>query len=466
MRPSLALALALALALPAGCLGDDDDARATLVPYPRVGDVATYEVTGGFVDLARWENGAAMPTGQVRFTLATSPDVIDGAHAVHPAFKVTTELAAAGVFVKHGELYVSPRHEAIVQSFYPLSQDQSIVAFDERGYPWLWGASALIGEDLAEGRVDFEVPDNLGRGATMPFAWVVRGEEEGLTRLDLEGSGVNASLWLGDESPWPTRVSMRLSNELAPHVRVQSTEPVAMEARLVSLARGADSVPPRDRGATFADDASVLREPWDGEKPPGGDITAIRYPLADAVAEAKLLDKPLQDWLAAADAPILYRGTFQEEPGAVQGSTSALWLLQWVDKSDAYYEVQISKTFPPNATTPLPLPTPVPLPAAGIPRIESSAPAQPPANEDHGWFDPASVPADIVPLSEGIRIVRERFDATDVQVFLRSFTDPPGYSYFLDGGFEEGGVGRYTVVYNPNTGFLEEATGPVTPKLA
>lgn len=464
MRPRAALALALVVALGpglGGCLGGGADPGASLVPYPRVGDVAVYEVAGGYVDLARWENGFAFPAARVRFTLLAGGDVIDGARAVHPTFKLTTEIAQASAFVKHSEKWVSPRHGTLVQTLYPLSQDQSIVAFDERGYPWLWGASALVGEDLAIGRVAFGIPDNLGRGASMPFAWVVRGEEDGLTRLDLEGEGASATLWLGDESPWPARASVALTDALAPHVRVQDGE-VRMEARLVSLERGGESVEPRDRGASFADDLSVERVPWDGEKPPDGDISVISYPLADAVAESKLLDKPLRDWLAGADAPILYRATFQETAGPVQGSTSALWLLQWVDRSDAYYEVQISKTFAPPAGLPQGLPATLP----GLPKVESSGPAQAPADANHGWFDPGALPEKLVPLSEGIRVVRETFGAGVVQIFLRSFADPPGYSYFLDGGMEEGGVGRYTVVYNPSTGFIEQATGPVTPRLA
>jgi len=457
-----ALPLGVVALLLAGCLGGEPDPRAGLVPYPRLGDVAVYEVRGAILDLARWENGIPLPgPSQLRLTLSASPDALDGARAVHPAFKLTTELGVGGGFVLHSERYVSPRHQAVVQAYYPLSQDQSVVAFDERGFPWLWGASALIGEELREGaRVPFALPDNLGRGQTMVFEWVVRGEEDGLLRVELEGEGANATLWMAPASPWPVRATMRLGNELAPHARVQSAEPVEMEARLVSLARGGDPVPPRDRGATFAPDVSVVRTAWDGEKPPDGDAAALRYPLSEAVAEAKLLDKPLQDWLDAADAPILYRGTFQEEPAEVEGALSAHWLLQWVDRSNSYYEVQIARLYAP----PLPIAAPVGLP--GVPRVESSGPAKPPADSNHGWFDPTLAPDTLVPLSEGIRIVRDVFGATEVQVFLRSFTDPPGYSYFLDGGFEEGGVGRYTVVYHPSTGFLEQSTGPVRPRLA
>ncbi|HVM46360.1 MAG TPA: hypothetical protein VM582_10535 [Candidatus Thermoplasmatota archaeon] len=458
-RAALLAALLLAPGL-AGCFGGPDDARAGLVPYPRLGDVAVYELSGAFGDLARWENGVALPKAQVRFTLSPSADALDGARAHHRVFKLTTELAHAGVFARHSERYVALAHQAVVQSVYPLSQDQSVVAFDERGYPWLFGASALIGEDVRPGaRVPFAVPDNLGRGASMPFAWVARGEEEGLLRLDLEGAGASGSLWLGASSPWPERVSLRVGHELAPHVRIQSLEPLQMEARLVSLARGAEPLPPRDREATFGEDPAASRAAWDGEKPPDGEAGAIPYPLAEAAQEAKLLDRPLAEWLSRADAPIVYRATFQEEPGPVEGSTSAHWLIQWVDRGNAYYEVQISKLFAPPVVPGAPLPV-------GVPRVESSAPAQPPADPNHGWFPREAVPEKLVPLSEGIRVVRDTFGAQAVQIFLRSFTDPPGYSYFLDGGIEEGGPGRYTVVYNPSTAFIEHATGPVSARLA
>lgn len=451
-------ALLLLAALLAGCFGGEGDARGGLVPYPRVGDVAVYEASGALVEFARWENGVpfAAPTAQVRLTLVASADAMDGARAQHAAFKLVTDVAEAGVFDMRSERWISPRHEAVVQSYFPLSQDQSIVAFDERGYPWLWGASVLLGEELTEGAsFAFETPDNLGVGAAPAFAWTVVGEEDGLVKLQLSGPSVEGALWMEPGSPWPARVELRLLAEdgLAPHVRSDGGLPASISARRVSLSQGAEPVPARDRGASFAPDVSAVRTAWDREMPPDGDITALLYPLSEAARDAKLLDRALAQWFAAADAPILYRATYQEEPGLLDGSTSALWLLQWVDKSDAYYEVQISRLHAP------------PLPV-GLPRVESSAPAEPPANEAHGWFDPAGVPELVVPLSEGIRIVREEFGAGPVQVFLRSFASPPGHSYFLDGGWEEGGVGRYTVVYNPNTGFIEEATGPVQPRLA
>ena len=89
-----------------------------------------------------------------------------------------------------------------------------------------------------------------------------------------------------------------------------------------------------------------------------------------------------------------------------------------------------------------------------------------PSSANHGWFAKDALPAQLVPLSEGVRTVKAVFGAPQVQIFLRSFAQPPGYSYFIDGGWDQGESKRYTVVYNPETGLLEEATGPVTPRLA
>ena len=459
VRTALALALLVLPAL-AGCLGAAEDARDTLVPYPRLGDAVTYEARGALVEFARWENAHPLVAdpARVRFTLEASEKVLDGARAVHPAFLVRMEVAEGGPFVLHSERRVSPGHQALVQARYPLSQDQSVVSFDERGFPWLFGASALFGEDLLQGEFAFELPDNLGRGASFSPRWVVSGEEDvdgvAATRLDLrDAPGMEGSLWMEPGSAWPLRVRLALlAPDMAPHVRADAALPATLEARRVEAAPGSEPVPPRHRGASFADDAAAPREPWDGEKPPDGEPGALPYPLSEAARDAKLLDVQLAQWLQAASEPRLYRATFQVEPGPVEGSESHHWLLQWVDREARYYETQVSRATAPG------------LPA-GVPRVEASGPAQPPADENHGWFARDAAPERIVPLAEGVRIVRETFGAQGVQVFLRSFTDPPGYSYFLDGGFEQDG-GRYTVVYNPNTAFIEHATGPVSTRFA
>lgn len=459
LRATLLLAL-LGLPALAGCLGGAPDAREALVPYPRLGDVATYEARGALVEFARWENAHTFiaDPARVRFTLEPGPDALDGARAIHPTFLVRTEVADGGPFIRRAERYVSPIHQGVVQGHYPLSQDQSVLSFDERGFPWLFGASALFGEDLArESAFAIALPDNLGRGQRFDLSWRVVGEESvdgvATTRLDLAGApGMEGTLWMERGSAWPLRARLAiLDGSLAPHVRADGATPATLEARRVEVAAGREGVPPRNRGAGFGEDNLVLREGWDGEKPPDGAPGAVTYLLSEAVRDAKLLDPGLQAFLQSAKEPRLYRGTFQQEPGPAEGTRNDHWLLQFVSEDDRYYEVQVGRLTLPQ------LPT-------GVPRIEKSAPAEGPSDENHGWFPRDAVPERIVPLSEGVRIVQEVFGAPNVQVFLRSFTDPAGYSYFIDGGFEQDG-GRYTVVYNPNTGFIEQATGPVSPRV-
>src|SRR5438552_1414478 len=74
----LALAFALALAL-VGC-ASKNDARADLVPYPKLGDSATYDITGAYVELARWENAHPVEGAtKLRFDVAAGPRVVDAA---------------------------------------------------------------------------------------------------------------------------------------------------------------------------------------------------------------------------------------------------------------------------------------------------------------------------------------------------------------------------------------------------
>lgn len=459
-RPVLLGALLICAALLAGC-ADAPDPRAGLVPYPRLGDVVVYEATGALVELSRWENGHAFlaPTAQVRYTLGESPKVLDAARQVYPAFKVTTEVAETGAFVRHSERLVSPAHQAVVQALYPLSQDQSVLSFDERGFPWLWGASALFGADLArQDALSFPLPDNLGRGEHRTLTWRVDGTEDvegvGTTRLVLEGApGVDATLWMEPGAAWPLRVSLSiLTDELAPHVRVDGPAPIAMEARRVEARQGDGLLPARNPTASWAEtDASLARAAFDGEKPPDGDPTYVPYTLAAAVADAKLVDRGLATWLDAAEDPRLYRATYIEAPAPAQNLRNLTWLLAWMDKGDRYYTLQIYRLDAPAL-------------GLGVPLLNGSSPSPPPRESNHGWFPANALETMFVPLSEGVRLVRDTFGAQHIEIFLRSFAGPPGYSYYIDGGFE--GPGRYTVVFNPNTGLIENATGPVTARTA
>lgn len=451
----------LVAATTAGCV-DDEMAPDVVVPYPHVGDVATYEATGALVEIARWENAHAFVSGsaRVRFALAESAPVLDGARSVHEAFLVTTSTSEVGGFIKHSERYVSPAHQATVQALYPISQDQSVLSFDERGYPWLFGASVLFGAEVSrEPRHEFRLPDNLGRGRDMVLAWVVKGVEEvdgaPAWRLDLEGNAsISGSVWFEAGNAWPVKATLTLHDDgLAPGVRSDGAYPASIEARRVELQQGGGaSVPPRDHAARFVADAHATRLAWDGEAPPDGDAGYIAYPLGEAIRDAKLLDVTLQQWLDAADDPRVYRGTYGNKPGPAEGTDSPMWYVQFVDKDENYFEVEVERVQ-------------TPLAPLGAPRVNRSGPAEAPRDTAHGWFAAQDVPASFVPLSEGVRIMKDVFGAPDVQIFLRSLKEPAGYSYYIDGGFEVDG-GRYTVVYAPNTGFIEEATGPVSVRFA
>lgn len=486
---ALAALLILLAAGLAGCAKNGPAAPA-LVPYPKLGDVAVYELSGAYVELSRWENGHPVTAGaQLRVELASGGKMLDAARLVHDTFRVTTTLAGA----KFSDVYVSPAHEGIVQAVYPLSQDQNVVSFDERGYPWLFGASALFGTPLGPGAArDVIIPENLAapgasiviaptlpgvppiavsaqRGLKADGTWAFASQEGNATRFDLHDvPGVNGSVWLTASSAWPTRVHLAITSDaLAPNVRVDGALPAVMDARLVSLQPGTTLLPPRDSAATFQDDSSVKRLAWDGEKPPDGDAGYAAYTLGDAMRDAKVLDKGLRDWLAKAQDPRLYRATFKSAPlnatGPLNDTLAPYWLLQWVDQGETYYQVEMQRVDPP----PPPVgPAPNATSATGIPRVLSSGPVDAPKDKAHGWFPREVEPAELVPLSEGVRVMRSVFGAQGVQIFLRSFARPAGYSYFLDGGWDKGESARYTVVYNPSTGLLEEATGPVTARAA
>ena len=474
LPPMRALALAALALLPAwaGC-AEPEDARANLVPYPRLGDVATYEATGAMLDLARWENAHPFATGrgQVVWEVGAGGEALDAARAVHETFRVTRRVGDGAAPVEHAQLFVAPAFQGVIQSSYKLSQDQAVLAFDERGYPWLWGASALFGEELRLGQgIRVPLPDNLGAGRGTALAWVPEArEEDGTWRLNLTGhASVEGTLWMEPGNAWPARVELTLKDAgLAPLLRADAALPARIEARRASLVEGAEAVPPRNRDASFAEDAGAKRAAWDGEKPPDGDAGYVPYLLADAVRDAKLLDAGLREWLEGADDPRLYRGTYKRVPLAagpvnVSDQSAPYWLLQFMEKGGSYYEVQVERVDPPAA----PAPAPVPLAPGGVPRVVASGPAEPPTDPNHGWFPRDAPPGEMVTLSEAVRVVREVFGATQVEIFLRSFASPPGYSYYVDGGMEPGGVGRYTVVYNPATGLIEGATGPVTPRVS
>ncbi len=474
-RAALLLVLLLAGPLLAGCAGSAGSGREDLVPYPRLHESATYAVKGAAVDFSRWENGHAFATPQAQVKLSVLPggNALDAARIPHATFLVREEVGEAGAFASHADLYVSPAHEAVVQSFYPLSGDQSILAFDERGYPWLFGASALFGESVAPGaRIRVAIPDNLGHGASLDLSWRVAGQDaiNGVraTRLELEGSpSVGGTLWMEPGSPWPLAANLTLRDAgVEPLLRADGGYPAHLEAHRVAVQRGDDLLPPRNRAERFLGDDAVQRDAWDGTAPPDGADAYEPYRLGEAISDAKLLDpNGLGAWLKAAQDPRLYRATFKTFDGPAQGTINATWLLVFVDQKETYYQVQMGRLQSAAASLP-PLPV---APPQGVPKVESSGAAEAPSSSNHGWFAKDAVPEKLVSLSQGVSVVRGLFGAKGVQIFLRSFQDPPGYQYFLDGGWDsdKGEKGRYTVVYDPETGLVQEATGHgVAPRMA
>lgn len=469
--------LVVAILLVAGCATRSGSfpGEATTLPYPRIGDVATYSVSGAYVELARWENGHPVDAGtQLSFAVTAGPKVLDGARQVLDSYRVTTTLHGA----KFADLYVSPAYgHTLVQAVYPLSQDQNVVAFDERGYPWLFGASALFGRTVAPGSsAGFALPNGLVAQPPVvaTAAWVFVGSEPDGLRFDLKDlPGYAGSVWLKPGSAWPARVHLAATgNDLAPWLRLDGPAPATMDARLVSLAPGSQFLPPRDSSKQYGADGSVKRVAWSGEAPPDGDQPATPYALADAMRDAKLLDKGLQGYLASAQDPRLYRATFKMVPlndtGPLADAMEPYWLLEWMEKGGRYYLVEMQRVDAPSSPTgpPPTAPLPTALPAQGVPRVLSSGPADAPADTAHGWFPKEAEPDQLVPLSEAVRVVRSTFGAQGIQIYLRSFAQPPGYAYFIDGGWDQGEPHRYTVVYEPGAGFIQEATGPVGARLA
>src|SRR5581483_4357086 len=186
-------------------------------------------------------------------------------------------------------------------------------------------------------------------------------------------------------------------------------------------------LPPRDRSAHFGADTAAPRQAWDGTAPPEGSTSYEPYLLSEAMRDAKLLDPGLQGWMKGAQDPLLYRATFKPIDTPAQGVVNETWLLVFVDKTESYYQVQMGRL---QANATLPAPAPVAAPGSGAPRVESSGPYAPPASANHGWFARDAVPEKLVPLAAGIDVVRGVFGAKGIQIFLRSFEDPPGYQYF------------------------------------
>lgn len=466
MRPSARAAVLLALLVApafAGCATPGAVDAAELA-RPRIGDRVEYDVGGHLVEFSRWANGFRLSGSSPRLAIevdAVDGLALDGFRARHEVVRVREELATGGAFATHRDLLVSTTHAAIVQGYAPLSGEDGVVSFDERGYPWAWGASLFHGRPLAVGLVvEASLPANGGQPAPLPLVFEVTAAERvggrDAFRVDVTRARGDASwsIWLAPDVPYPVQVEVALPRDAwSPFVRLDDpvTERLEFSATLASYVVGSTPVPPATASAEWLEEpTAAVFEEWDREVPPDGLGEYAPFLLHEAVTWAKTVDPGFSRWFTQHAGAILYRATYLARPGDVPGATTHVWLVQYVSKENEYYEVQVERTVP-NAAAGVP----------GLTRIATSGVAEPPRGE-HGWFDTALLPSRILAIDSAVTIMRDVFEPDGVQIFVRSFDDPAGYSYYVDGGFEEE-LGRYTVIINAQTGFIQAAVGPRAP---
>lgn len=464
MRVALACLLVVAPAL-AGCTTPSAAVEEPLA-LPRIGDRAEYAVSGHLVELARWANGFAITGADARLTLAVEegPRALDGFRSPHETFLVREELGDAGALSPHRDLYVSEALGAVVQSFTPLGAGDVVVGFDERGYPWAWGASLWHGARLEAGATaPLVLPANGGQAAPLALTLRVASAERvgarEAVKVEALGlpDGASWAIWLAPGVPVPVKVEVRMPPKaLDPFVRTDDATPESLrfDAELASFTRGDGRELARAaEGAPFeSGQADAEFSAWNREHPPDG--RSPRYApfvLAEAVAWAKLADRAFASWFESHDGAILYRATYLAKAGAIPGTTTHVWLVQYVSRENAFYEVVVERTLGGGSAT-------------GVTQVTSSNEAEPPEG-NHGWFATEALPDELLTLDSGVAVMRALFAPRGVEIFLRSFESPPGYAYYIDGGFEDPKL-RYTVIVNAQTGFVQAAVGPVTPRLA
>ncbi len=449
----------------AGCASPGPSGGGVLA-RPRIGDVAEYVLAGHLVEFARWANGVPLVGAENRLVLRVAAQeglALDGFRARHAVFRVDEELSTGGALAPLRSWLVSPEQAAVVQGAAPLAGEDAVVSFDERGYPWAWGASAFHGETLAVGRgADVVLLANAGQAAPLAIRLEVVGmdrvrERDAFRVTAVPGPGFAApaawTLWLAPDVPYPLRVEATLPRGTwEPFVRLDtSVEAVTMRAELASITRGDVPLPPRNSGARWLDEPVEAEfVAWDREKPPDGGTAYAPFVLAEAVEWAETFDSGFRAWREAHPRSLLYRATHFAKPGPIGGVRTFVWLVQHVSEDDAYYEVQVERSIA-DAVPGLP----------GLTRATLSRPATAPEG-DHGWFPPDDLPDRLLTIGSGVEIMRDVFQPSGVEIFVRSFTDPVGYAYYVDGGFEEP-AGRFTVIVNAQSGFLQAAVGPVRP---
>ncbi|MHB8603738.1 MAG: hypothetical protein ACYDCK_00675 [Thermoplasmatota archaeon] len=499
MRVALVLLLLVSPAFLAGCARPAVTPTGATLALPHIGDSATYVAHGAFLDFRRWANGFTLPpTGEsITLAIGASGAAVDGTRRNWSAFEATLSDTSGTI----SREFVSPEHASLVQSWSPLNGEQAVLAFDERGYPWAWGASVLQGRPLTAGRVEsFSLPANAREGASasdpqgVPLALSFRiGAVEPVpyetppvdktmfarpangVRVELaENASVDWRLWFDPSIPYPLRIEAHWRNGgLAPYVRVDQADAplLVFTADLVAFTRGATSTPPRDSTATFpTEQVGAALETWDGTAPPEGAPGYEPFALSEAIQWASLTDAPWKQWSAAHPDAHLYRATYSAAPGAVAGSVAHSWLVYYVSSANDYYAFEVNRTQPASAPTIPPPLDAAPIPAAGVTQTVMSGPADAPRGE-HGWFAADRLPKKLLTLSSAVALVEGTFREPRVEIFLRSFTDPVGYGYYIDGGVGQASDAgkkpdRFTVIVSAESAFIEAAVGPVKPLVA
>ncbi|HVL49352.1 MAG TPA: hypothetical protein VM889_12400 [Candidatus Thermoplasmatota archaeon] len=447
----------LLLVLPAlaGCLGATSEGPVDVPPF-RAGDAATYVVTGTYLEAARLWNAVPLPTGSATLAFETraAEPILDGALARRAVMEVETRLGTAKPHLRWVD------SDGVVASFLPLSEEgHNALSFEERGFPWAFGASVLAGRALAPGdRFPFTLQNLGGQAAPLALAWRVERVEAGraTVALDHDRHGFSATLVLDAASAFPleARWNVTAESDLGRFLRLSPGDH-AMTAARTSASTGSGPAPPTAPAAAARADAIVFA-PHHRVHPPDGAPPAVAFALADAVAAARSHDGA-RAWLASRPDAIVARATYhaparpEGAPTAIPGMATHAWLVQFVGRDEAFFEAMVERVVA-NATG-----------AAVATRVTKAGPVEPPRG-GQGWIDPASWPAEMTTIASAVAVVREGFAPAGVEIFVRSFARPgqTGYFYLIDGGFEKP-LGRYTVTVDARTGYVMSAVGPVRP---
>lgn len=431
MRRATALVV---LGLLAGC-AEPTSPTALVSPPPRLGDVVEYEVTGPYADLVRWEPELPPTLTRIRLTVEPGGSRLTTDLERRDTFAVRLEGDGGAGWQTLDVRYVALASGVVVEVLTPFNETQSVVSWEEFGFPWFFGASVFMGRTTPatgpESASVFPAPPALSR---VGDHW----------RAALPSHG--ATLTWRDGETYPDTFRFEVREEAAQWLALGFERGTVFEGRKVAETRGAT---PLEIG-TVVEEAQPVADlvAFDGRAPPERG-TSLVYPLAEAMEAAETQDTGLRAWLGANPEAHLVRATyFLAPPAAANAPAEPAWNLGYVSPEDTYYEVKVQRI-------------------GGLPlaRTYDSGPIPAPKGE-HGWIGPEDQPAELLALDDAVARFQEAFSAPGYEIFVRSFTGDartqPGYYYLIDGGFERP-MGRYTTTWNAQTGLLESAVGTVEP---